>query len=334
MPIRPIDSEEDLIQNYLAPLASAAPGACSLKDDCAFIEPTAGHDLVLTTDALVSGLHFFPNEQPEVIAWRALAVNVSDLAAKGATPFSYLMALSLPEAPTTNWMMQFASGLRDAQDHYRMTLIGGDTDRRAGVGVSVTITAMGLVPARKMVRRSTARAGDRIFVSGSLGDAALGLVIRRNREVRRFPEISNEQRAFLLQRFLRPTPRLELSPLLLVHATAGMDLSDGLAKDLGRMCKASGVGAVVQRSALPLSAATAAVVASHAELAQAPLTGGDDYEILATVSPKVAEVFEDAAMELGVPVTDIGEIVAGSGVRILDAEGNAVAIDKSGYDHF
>ena len=331
---RPIVGEEELIQHYLAPLASAAPGALGLKDDCAIITPASGKDLVITTDALVCGVHFFADESPEVIAWRALAVNVSDLAAKGATPLSYLMALSLPDAPSSNWIMLFASGLRDAQDHYRITLIGGDTDRRSGVGMSVTITAIGEVPSKKMVRRGTAQVGDRIFVSGTLGDAALGLVIRRNIEARRFPEISNEQRSFLLQRFLRPTPRLELTPLLLAHATASMDLSDGLVKDLGRMCKASGVGAVVLQSALPLSAATASVTAAHEELAHAPLTGGDDYELLVTVSPKEAEEFEDAAMELGVPVTDIGEIVAGGGVRVLNADGGEVTFAKVGFDHF
>ena len=283
MVTRAIEGEEELIQRYLAPLASAAPGAFGLKDDCAIITPVSGKDLVVTTDALVCGLHFFPDEAPEVIAWRALAVNVSDLAAKGATPLCYLMALSLPEAPTTDWMMLFASGLKDAQDHYGMTLIGGDTDRRAGVSTSVTITAMGQVPSRKMVRRGTARAGDRIFVSGTLGDAALGLVIRRNRETRRFPEISNEQRAFLLQRFLRPTPRdWNSGRCFWSSATAAMDLSDGLAKDLGRMCKASGVGAVVNQSSLPLVGGNSAfVTASHPEVgSQCPLIGGDDYEIL------------------------------------------------------
>jgi thiamine-monophosphate kinase len=267
---RTIISEEELIQQYLAPLAAGAPGAFGLKDDCAVVRPPAGQDLVVTTDALVSGLHFLPDEAPEIIAWRALAVNVSDLAGKGATPLCYLMALALPEAPSADWMMQFAGGLKDAQDHYGLTLIGGDTDRRTNVPLSVTITAMGLVPEGQMVRRTTAKVGDRIFVSGTLGDAALGLALRRNPDSKRFPELDKDQRRFLLDRFLRPTARIELSALLLESASAAMDLSDGLAKDLGRLCKVSGVAARIAFADLPLSGAAARTLAAHPEFAEVP----------------------------------------------------------------
>jgi thiamine-monophosphate kinase len=331
---RTITSEEDLIQQYLAPLAAGAPGAFGLKDDCAIIQPQPGQDLVVTTDALVSGLHFFADETPEMIAWRALAVNISDLAAKGATPLYYLMALALPEAPTDDWMMMFAGGLKDAQDRYGISLIGGDTDHRPRIPLSITITAMGLVPEGRMVRRATAKIGDRIFVSGTLGDAPLGLIIRRNRETKRFPELDKEQRQFLLDRYLRPTARVELSALLLEHASAAMDLSDGLAKDLGRLCKASGVAAQIAFAELPLSGAAARVLAGHPEFAEVPACGGDDYEILATVPPARAEAFEEAALELGVAVTDIGEIVKGGGVTLLDANGKAMVLAKTGYDHF
>jgi thiamine-monophosphate kinase len=331
---RTITSEEDLIQQYLAPLAAGAPGAFGLKDDCAIIQPQPGYDLVVTTDALVSGLHFFADESPEMIAWRALAVNISDLAAKGATPLCYLMALALPEAPTTDWMIQFAGGLKDAQDHYGLSLIGGDTDHRPRIPLSITITAIGRVPEGRMVRRATAKIGDRIFVSGTLGDAPLGLIIRRNRETKRFPELDKEQRQFLLDRYLRPTARVELSALLLEHASAAMDLSDGLAKDLGRLCKTSGVAARIAFVELPRSGAATRVLAAHPEFAEVPACGGDDYEILATVPPARAEAFEEAALEEGVAVTDIGEIVNGSGVTLLDANGKAMVLAKTGYDHF
>jgi thiamine-monophosphate kinase len=329
-----VADEEDLIQRYLAPLAVSAPGAFGLKDDCAVVRPPDGEDLVVTVDALVAGLHFFPDETPETIAWRALAVNVSDLAAKGAVPLHYMMALSLADAPTADWMMRFSSGLKDAQDYFHIDLIGGDTDRRPGVALSVTITAMGLVPEGRMVRRSTAKPGDRIFVSGTLGDAALGLVIRRNLEAKRFPELDKTQRQFLLDRFLRPAPRVELSALLLESASAAMDISDGLAKDLGRLCKASGVAARISMSALPLSGAAARVLAAHPEFADAPASAGDDYEILATVPQAKAAAFEEAALELGVAVTSIGEIVKGNGVTLLGPDGNAVTLAKPGYDHF
>jgi thiamine-monophosphate kinase len=331
---RTIVGEEDLIQQFLAPLAAAAPGAYGLTDDCATIRTPAGQDLVVTTDGLVSGIHFVADEAPEVIAWRALAVNVSDLAAKGATPLWWLMALTLPTAPTIDWMMQFAGGFKDGQERYGMTLIGGDTDRRANVPLSVSITAMGLVPEGEMVRRSTARVGDRIFVSGTLGDAALGLALRRNPDSKRFPELDKDQRAFLLDRFLRPTPRIELSPLLLERASAAMDLSDGFAKDLTRLCKASGVAAVVQVAQLPLSGAATRAFDAHPELAMAPINGGDDYEILATVPPAMADAFAESALDLGVDVTDVGEIVKGQGVTLLAKDGRPMTVPKAGWDHF
>lgn len=331
---RTIGSEEDLISRYLASLASAAPGAHGLSDDCATVRPAHGHELVVTTDAVVAGIHFFADETPENIAWRALAVNVSNLAAKGADPLCYMMALSLPEVPTDEWMMRFASALKDAQDRYGMTLIGGDTDHRAGSPLSITITAMGEVKAGQMVLRSTAGIGDRVFVSGTLGDAAIGLEIRRNTDTKRFPELDKDQRQFLLDRYLRPEARTELSALLLKRASAAMDISDGLVKDLGRLCKASKVAARVQLANLPLSVAGQKAMAAHVELADAPMNGGDDYEIIAVVPPKEAASFEEAALEAGLAVTDIGEIVKGDGVTLIAADGQTVKLAKSGYDHF
>lgn len=331
---RTITSEEDLIQRYLAPLAAAAPGAYGLKDDCATLRPAHGYDLVVTNDALVSGLHFLPDETPETIAWRALTVNISDLAGKGADPLYYVMALSFPDAPKDEWMMQFASGLKDAQDRYGVVLIGGDTDHRPGVALSITITAIGQVPEGRMVRRATAAVGDRIFVSGSLGDAGLGLLLRRNPDSKRFPELDREQRQYLLDRYLRPAARTELSELLIKRATAAMDISDGLAKDLGRMCKASGVGARVQVGQLPLSVAAQKAITAHPEFKELPINGGDDYEILATLPPKHAESFEEAALEAGISVTDIGEVVKGSGVELIGADGKPVTLAKTGYEHF
>lgn len=329
-----IVSEEDLIQTYLAPLAAGYPGAFGLKDDCAVLQPPAGLDLVMTTDAVVAGTHFFADEMPENIAWRALAVNVSDLAAKGATPHAYLMALSFPEAPATDWMMRFSSGLKEAQDHFRLSLIGGDSDRRAGVSLSITITAIGTVPHGKMVRRGTPKLGDRLFVSGTLGDAALGLVLRRNADAKRFPALSKDDRAFLLDRYLRPNPRVELSALLIEFASAAMDISDGLAKDLGRMCKAAGNGAAIGIDELPLSSAAARIAETSSEVRSLALSGGDDYEVLCSVPAAKAEAFADAALDAGVAVTDIGEITGQGGLVITDASGADIIVPKSGYDHF
>jgi thiamine-monophosphate kinase len=329
-----IATEEELVQSYLAPLAAGFSGAFGLRDDCAAIKVPPGNDLIVTTDALVSGIHFLPDEAPENIAWRALAVNVSDLAAKGASPLCYLMALALPAAPDADWMMRFAGALKEAQDHFSMHLIGGDTDRRAGVPLSVTITAMGTVPEGKMVRRAKAKAGDRVFVTGTLGDAGLGLALRRNPDARRSWPIDKTDRQFLIDRFLRPTPRLELGPMLLEHATAAMDLSDGLAKDLERLARTSGVGARINFDLLPRSPAAARVFADTPDLANLPLNAGDDYEILATVPAADAQAFEDAALEAGIAVTDIGEITKALGLAIVGADGKPMTLEKAGHDHF
>jgi thiamine-monophosphate kinase len=215
-----------------------------------------------------------------------------------------------------------------------MHLIGGDTDRRAGVPLSITITAMGTVPEGRMVRRSKAKVGDRIFVTGTLGDAGLGLALRRNPDGRRNWPIDKADRQFLIDRFLRPTPRLELTPMLLDYATAAMDLSDGLAKDLDRLIRTSGVGATISFDLLPRSPAAARVFADSADLANLPLNAGDDYEILATVPAVRAQEFEDAALEAGIAVTDIGEISKAAGLVIVDEGGAVMTLDKTGHDHF
>jgi thiamine-monophosphate kinase len=185
-----------------------------------------------------------------------------------------------------------------------------------------------------MVRRSKAKAGDRVFVSGTLGDAGLGLALRRNPDAKRSWGIDKTDRQFLIDRFLRPTPRLELSPMLLEFATAAMDLSDGLAKDLGRLCRTSSIGAAISFTALPRSPAAERVFTAASDLAHLPLNGGDDYEIVATIPAGQAQAFEDAALEAGIAVTDIGEITRAPGLIIAGADGRPMQLDKAGHDHF
>lgn len=328
-----IDSEDDLVGTFLAPLAAGFPGALGLKDDCAVLAPTPGCELVLKTDPVVGGVHFFPDDDPADIAWKALAVNVSDLAAKGATPRIYLMALSLPEAPERAWMARFAEGLGAAQRAFGIHLAGGDTDRTPGQ-LSIAMTVIGEVPAGRMVRRATAEADDALYVSGTLGDAALGLALRLDGTLAGRLGLSAEEAAHAIGRYLRPQPRIALAEALSAHARAAMDLSDGLMKDLGRMCRASGVGASVKAADLPLSSAVRRALAAEPSRIKDVVAAGDDYEVLAAVPPSACAAFEADAQRAGVLVARIGEVTSGPDVRVLDARGVPLAPARSGWDHF
>jgi thiamine-monophosphate kinase len=328
-----ITSETSLVQDFLAPLATGEAGAYGLLDDCAALTPKPGMDWVVKTDPVIAGVHFFANDKPGDIAWKALAVNVSDLAAKAAIPRAYLLALSFPSAPEREWMAAFADGLRAAQTAFGCHLVGGDTDKTTGP-LSIGVTVFGEVPSGRMVRRGTAKAGDVIYVSGSIGDSALGLHARTNGFARKFWPIDADERAHFTARYLRPTPRLGLRAALLAHASAAMDVSDGLAKDLERMARASGVAAEVCLDDVPLSSGAAKVVGSVAEWRTKILSGGDDYEIICAVPRARTEAFEKDAKAAGVRVSPIGVFSDGVGLSIVDAVGAPIIIERTGWDHF
>ena len=327
--------EDSLIKAYFAPLAAGFAGAFGLDDDCAALTPEPGQDLVLKTDAIAEDVHFLAGDDPEDIAWKAVAVNVSDLAAKAARPVGYLLSLGFRQAPERQWLQRFADGLRDAQELFGIVLMGGDTDRRPNAPLSITVMALGSVPTGRMLRRGAGKPGDVLYVSGTLGDSALGLQLRSSgRAFSIEPVLAPADRDFLERRYLRPEPRLGLRQALLDHARAAMDLSDGLVKDLGRMCRASGVAAEIHADRLPLSAPARQLISLHPEFSQMPLTGGDDFEILASVAADEAARFEASARAAGIPVTPIGQLQSGTGVRVLGPDGQPLAITRTGYDHF
>jgi thiamine-monophosphate kinase len=328
-----VAGEEAIIQGFLAPLAAGFPGAFGLKDDCALLTPEPGTELVLKTDPVAEGVHFLPDDAPGDVAWKALAVNVSDLAAKGATPIGYLMALSFPAPPASDWLAAFAKGLEQAQQKFSCHLMGGDTDRRPGP-ITITMTVVGSVPRGGMVRRNTARPGDAVFVSGTLGDAALGLLLRRNPRLAATWTLATPDADHLRYRYLRPEPRLGLGEVLRRHSASAMDISDGLAKDLGRMCGASGCGARVRLADLPLSAAARTALAADPKLILAIAAGGDDYELLACVAADKASDFVAATRLAGVGMTRIGTLTDGSDVIFEGADGVPVSFPSSGWDHF
>ena len=325
--------EEALIAEYWAPLAAGFEGAYGLKDDCATIEPPPGHELVVTTDALIEGVHFFPATDAADVAWKALAVNVSDLIAKGATPFAYVMHVALPEVDHA-WLTSFAAGLAAAQSAFGCRLAGGDTDRTPGP-LTVSITAFGSVPRGRMVRRATARPNDLVYVSGTIGDAALGLALRRDPHLCTGWNLDDAACRFVDGRFSRPHPPIALAPALLAHASAAMDISDGLMKDLIRLCRASEVGGRLEAGRVPLSGPARSVVAADADMLERLMSGGEDYEVLAAVRPQRAVEFERLANAAGTRVTCIGTITPpAEGVVATDAAGAPMTFTNSGWDHF
>jgi thiamine-monophosphate kinase len=339
-PDDPLHGEEAIVA-LLAPLTEGDPGAFGLKDDCALLTPEPGTGLVLKTDPIAEGVHFLPGEAPEDIAWKALAVNISDLAAKGATPVGYLMALSFPEAPSRSWLSAFVAGLRDAQRAFGCRLLGGDTDRRPGP-LTVSITAVGAVPQGRMVRRTTARAGCTLLVSGTIGDATLGLALAKEPALAGAWGLSEVEADYLVGRYRRPEPRLALAPLLRQYAAAAMDLSDGLVKDAERMLRGSGLGGRLRAGDVPLSEAARKVLAREPQRLAQLLTGGDDYEILAAVHglPARCEELRTAAAKTGIPLTEVGKVGASGwpetadGLRIEGPDGRPLAVDRPGWDHF
>ncbi len=330
-------TEEAIIQGYLARLAAGFPGAFGLRDDCAVAAPTPGHEFVFKTDPIAEQIHFLRSDPPGAIGWKALAVNVSDLAAKGARPVAYLLSLSFSEAPEREWMANFADGLDRAQRAFGLHLMGGDTDRRPGP-ISITPMVVGEVPTGCMVRRAAAQVGDVIFVSGVLGDAALGLRLRQQPERCAAWGLGPSETAQLIDSYLLPQPRLALGRALIEHANAAMDVSDGLIKDLDRMCRASGCAALVQYQRLPESAAMRRVRDVDQNAADAALVAGDDYEVLATVPAGRADAFEASANAAGVAVTAIGRMVAAEPERatvvVESHPGKLFRPGGSGWDHF
>jgi thiamine-monophosphate kinase len=327
-PRRP--GEFELIARYFAPLASAA-AALGLADDAARLRPRPGDDLVVTTDLIAAGVHFFADDPPAAIARKALRVNLSDLAAKGAEPLGYLLALALPAEWTEAWIRKFAAGLAADQAAYGISLLGGDTSRAAN-GLTIAITAFGRLPRGTMVHRGGARPGDLVYVSGSIGDAALGLALRTGKIDRKAAGRSAER---LLDRYLHPQPRTALARVIRRYATAALDVSDGLIGDFGHICEVSGVGGVIEAARVPLSPSSAKLVAADPHLLEMALTGGDDYEILATVAPRQAERFERAARRTGVAVTRIGHVTKGQGGPVvIGSDGRALAFGRASFDHF
>jgi thiamine-monophosphate kinase len=327
----PASGEDSLIARYFRPLATD-PGAFDLGDDAAVLK-ALGEDIVVTTDAIVDGVHFLPDDPPDTVARKALRVNLSDLAAKGATPAGFVLTLALRGADEA-WLTPFARGLGEDAGLFACPLLGGDTVSTPGP-LMISITAFGRIPTGKMVHRSGAKPGDRVVVTGTIGDAALGLDILKGGAVAAALADDAAAREMLVERYRIPQPRNALAKAVRDHAHAAMDVSDGLAGDLAKLCAASGVSAVIDAASIPLSAAAASLRARGAVGIETLVSGGDDYEILCAIPENRFEAFAQAAGQAGVAVASIGTVIAGpSAPGFLDAQGREIPLKRLSYSHF
>lgn len=322
-------TEFELIETLLRPLAAKAPGAFALTDDAALLPELApGEAYVVTKDALSVGTHMLPNDPPGDMARKALRVNLSDLAAMGARAVGCFMALCLDSESDEEFLRGFVAGLAEDVAEFDVSLMGGDIIRHAGP-FTVSLTAFGAVPPDKVLRRNGARAGDALWVSGTIGDAALGLKALRGE----LSDLPKEHLNSLVQRYRIPQPRLRLGMALAGTAKACIDISDGLVADVGHICETSGVGCVIEASTLPLSNAAEAALAAAPDLLETILTGGDDYELAFAVAADDDERIAALADQGHVALQRIGTFEAGTEVQVVDADGQPFSFPRPGYRH-
>lgn len=324
-----VPDEFALIAELFAPLSASYPGALGLTDDAALMDVPPGRQLVLTMDSMVAGIHFFADDPPDLIARKLIRVNLSDLAAKGAQPFAIMLSAAFPHATQVDWLRRFGRGLAEDCRDFAIALIGGDTVSTPGP-LTLTLTAFGHVGQGQALLRSAAAAGDQLWLSGTLGDAALGLLARQGG----LPHLSPAHRDHLVARYLLPEPRVTIGPGLIGVAHAGMDVSDGLIQDVGHMARQSGLAAEIRVDLLPLSASAQAALAADNSCLATILGGGDDYEVLFTAPPSRADAVRRLAVHAGIALTLIGGMGVGQGVRVVDRDGNAVAVAHEGWRHF
>jgi thiamine-monophosphate kinase len=325
----PVD-EFDWIDRCLRPLARGAPEALGLMDDAAVLPARPGFDLVVSKDAILEGVHFLSSDPLDLVARKLLRVNLSDLAAKGAEPYGYLLAIAWPATDGWEQRRAFAAGLRADQDLFGLRLFGGDTTSTPGP-LSASVTILGWVPTGTMVPRAGARAGDIVLVTGTIGDGWLGLAAACGA----LDGLSQPDRDWLADRYRLPRPRLGLAEALRRHASAAADVSDGLIADAGRIAEASGMRIDLDLDRLPLSAAARAWLAAEPDPTAARTAlaaGGDDYEIVCAVDPDAVDALRLAAEDVGLALTPVGVVQPGRGVRTL-SQGREIEVAHRGWRH-
>ncbi len=326
---RKLSGEFALIERYFAPLAKDAKGAVGLKDDAATLSIPKGQELVVTADTLIEGVHFFKSDSADLVARKALRVNLSDLAAKGARPAGYLLAISLSPWVDEKWVARFAKGLAADQRIFAIPLLGGDTTA-APDRLSLTITALGYVPSGKILRRGSARIGDDVFVTGTIGDGGAGLAALKGGS-KNLPE---KAKAYLISRYRLPEPRLFFGQKLIGIAHASLDISDGLIADLGHIADASAVRISIDAGKIPLSAGLREIWGGSTKAILRAASSGDDYEIAFTAPASARAKIRALAKSSGLKATPIGRVERGQGVVVHDANGRILPFSSGGYRHF
>lgn len=332
-------SEDALISQLFAPIAGE--GSLALRDDVALLPSPPGSELVLTVDTLVADVHFFRTDPPGTVARKAMRVNLSDLAAKGAEPLGFLLSLSLPAETSLSWITAFSEGLGADSRAFSCPLLGGDTVRTQGP-LTISITAIGRVPTGYLVRRTGAKPGDILAVTGTIGDSALGLQLRLDERkaasaaqtLQWRDELTLGEQAFLAQRYLLPEPRNEAAHAIRDHANGAMDVSDGLVGDARKFLKASGVSGSIDLEKVPLSSAVKAAIDIAPELLTTAITGGDDYEVLCSIPAERFAAFQRHCESLNVLVTAIGTVEAGDAPLITRLNGVDFPIGQGSFSHF
>ncbi len=327
-----LSGEFDIIARIFAPLAKDA-GALSLKDDAAVLTIVDDHQLVVTCDTLVSGVHFLQDDPPTSIGYKALAVNISDLTAKGAYGYVYTLSLALPPETDVDWLEAFAVGLSEAQDLTGISLIGGDTTATSGPLV-ITVTALGLVQHETAITRFGAKPGDRVYVGGTIGDAYLGLKLLEDSSLAKTWGLPAEEVAYLTDYYRRPPIVAGAALLIRNFAKASIDVSDGLVADVEKLCAASHVGADIYSASIPFSSAARKAINAAPNLLEDLVTGGDDYVPVIAVSEASADVFESEVAEHALTFAQLGTITNSEEVRVVDDEERTIKLRYKGFSHF
>lgn len=320
-------SEFELIERLFAPLARDAEGAFGLRDDVAVLAPPIGHQHVFKSDSIIESVHFRRTDPAGTVGRKALRRALSDLAAKGAEPSAWLLALALPPWPDMAWLEEFATALAADMTDFRIPLVGGETNATPGP-LTITVTAIGHVPAGKLIRRKGAKEGDGVFVTGTIGDAAAGLVLSATTVA------VDGAHEYLVSRYRVPRPRLSLGLAIRGIATAAVDVSDGLLADCGHLAAESHVRIIIEERRIPLSGEYRLLRGDNRETRMAAATAGDDYEIAFTAPESVASAIADAARRTATAVTRIGVAEAGSGIALTDESGVEIPVGRKGYAHF